>query len=180
MISNTTANNTPQQLSAKNQISNYAQVIIISLLASLTLGSIINFAARSLFFISNNSNYVKDAKDKLAQSQSIEIATSQIKEYTIGIGISFQVNEETKIPKVTNVLEKSPAALRNIEVGDQILEVNGRSTSKMSATDVANLIQGDVNTVVFLLVKRCSSRLKPGDYSIILIKCQNIETIVNN
>jgi C-terminal processing protease CtpA/Prc len=77
-------------------------------------------------------------------------------------------------------LEKSPAALRNIKVGDQILEVNGRSTSTMSATDVANLIQADVNTVVFLLVKRCSSRLKPGDYGIILIKCQNIETVLHN
>gem|GEM_PF-2496851 len=154
-------------------------IIIGSVLAWASLILII-FATGSLFSSSNNSNSVKDGTQKLTQSQLTEIATSEIKEYTIGIGISFQVNEETKIPKVTNVLEKSPAALRNIKIGDQILEVNGRSTSTMSATDVANLIQGDVNTVVFLLVKRCSYRLKPGDYGIILIKCQNIETILNN
>ncbi|MBN3928037.1 PDZ domain-containing protein [Nostoc sp. NMS4] len=179
--SNTTANNnTHQHLSTTNQIQSYAQVIIILVLTSLVLASLVNFAASSLFSSSDNSNSTQEAKEKLTQSQSIEITTSEIKEYTVSIGISFQVNEETKIPKVTNVLEKSPAALRNIEVGDQILEVNGRSTSTMNATDVANLIQADVNTVVFLLLKRCSSRLKPGDYGIILIKCQNIETILNN
>ncbi|MFS0519647.1 PDZ domain-containing protein [Nostoc sp. UIC 10607] len=158
----------------------FCLIIIGSFLAWVALILLVIFATGSLFSSSNNSNSVKDATQKLTQSQLTEIATSEIKEYTIDIGISFQVNEETKIPKVTNVLEKSPAALRNIKVADQILEVNGRSTSTMSATDVANLIQADVNTVVFLLVKRCSSRLKPGDYGIILIKCQNIETILNN
>ncbi|MEH1872454.1 PDZ domain-containing protein [Nostoc sp.] len=182
--SNTTANNIPQQLPATKPIPNYDQVIkIIAYLLGLAwlLFMCINFCI-CLFTCSdnNNSNSVKDATQKLTQSQLTEITTSEIKEYTVSIGISFQVNEETKIPKVTNVLEKSPAALRNIEVGDQILEVNGRSTSTMNATDVANLIQADVNTVVFLLLKRCSSRLKPGDYGIILIKCQNIETIFNN
>ena len=167
-------------LTLQERADRFGFILIGSLLAWVALISLIIFATGSLFSSSNNSNSVKDATQKLTQSQLREIATSEIKEYTIGIGISFRVNEETKIPKVTNVLEKSPAALRNIKVGDQILEVNGRSTSKMSATDVANLIQGDVNTVVFLLVKRCSSRLKPEDYNIILIKCQDIETILNN
>lgn len=116
---------------------------------------------------------MKDAKDKLTQPQLREIDTSKIKEYTIRIGISFQVNEETKIPKITNVLEKSPAALANIKVGDQILEVNGISTSKMSAADVANLIQGDVNTEVFFIVKRCSSLVKLSDGSI-ETECQHL------
>ncbi|MBD6618426.1 PDZ domain-containing protein [Komarekiella sp. 'clone 1'] len=153
--SNTTVNNAPQQLPAKKPIQNYAQVIIIgSVLASATLGSLVFFATGNLFYSSNNSNSAKDATQNLTQSQLREIATSKIKKYTIGIGISFQVNEETKIPIVTNVFEKSPAALGNLKIGDQILEINGIPTSKMSATDVANLIQGDINTTVFLQISR--------------------------
>ncbi|MEH2326378.1 MAG: PDZ domain-containing protein [Nostoc sp.] len=48
----------------------------------------------------------------------------------------------------------------NLKVGDQILEVNGISTSKMSVTDVANLMEGDVNTTVFLLIRRSGFRDK--------------------
>ncbi|MBG1262741.1 PDZ domain-containing protein [Nostoc commune] len=174
--SNTIANNTPQQLRATKPIQNYAQVIIIgSVLASVTLGLLVFFAPGSPVPSSNNSNSAKDEQQELTQSELRETANSKIDRYIIGIGISFKLDEKTKIPAVTNVFEKSPAASGNLKVGDQILEVNGRSTSKMSAADVANLIQGDVNTAVFLLIRRLGFR----DTEAMLIREDFINTNVD-
>lgn len=174
--SNTIANNTPQQLRATKPIQNYAQVIIIgSVLASVTLGLLVFFAPGSPVPSSNNSNSAKDEQQELTQSELRETANSKIDRYIIGIGISFKLDEKTKIPAVTNVFEKSPAASENLKVGDQILEVNGRSTSKMSAADVANLIQGDVNTAVFLLIRRLGFR----DTEAMLIREDFINTNVD-
>ncbi|MEH2326379.1 MAG: hypothetical protein V7K32_23020 [Nostoc sp.] len=104
MTINTTANNnTPQQLSTTNPIQNYAQVIIILVLSSLALGSLVNFAANSLFSPSNNSISAKDERQELTQSKLREIGNSKIEKYIIGIGISFQFDKKTKIPTVTNI-----------------------------------------------------------------------------
>jgi tetratricopeptide (TPR) repeat protein len=156
-------------------IQNYAQVIIALVLASIALVSLVNFAASSLFSTSNNSNSAKDERQELIQSELREIANSQIGEYIIGIGISFQLDEKTKIPTLTNVFEKSPAGLGNLKVGDQILEVNGISTSKMSVAGVANLMQGDANTAVFLLIRRSGFR----DTEAMLIRENVINTNVD-
>ena len=193
--SNTTATNTPQKLSATKLIQNYAQVII-SVLVSLTLGLLVNEATSSLFSSSKNSNPVKDVTQNLTQSQLREIANSKIENYIIGVGIEFIIDEKTKIPIITNVFDKSPAAWGNLKIGDQILEVNGISTSKMRPTDVAHFIKdGDIlflsisrpgsrNTSSILIrerflninvekdyVKRCSANFKLKDYSEALDDC---------
>lgn len=176
VASNTTAYNTPQQLPATKPIQNYDQVIKIS--------AYLFFLAWFLFCFVNlcislkdelQPNSKKDKRQELTQSELIEIANSKIEKYIIGIGISFQLDEKTKIPTLTNVFEKSPAGLGNLKVGDQILEVNGISTSKMSVADVANLMQGDVNTAVFLLIRRSGFR----DTEAMLIRENFINTNVD-
>lgn len=84
----------------------------------------------------------------------------------IGIGILFQIDEKTKIPTITEVIENSPADRGYLKVGDQILEVNGKSTLNMSATDVANLIKGDINSKLFLQFRRSGFR----DITIMLVR----------
>lgn len=94
----------------------------------------------------------------MTQSELREIATSDIKNYVIGIGIKYKIDSQTKIPTIIEVFEKYPADLGNIKVGDQILEINGISTSRMNSEDVSNLIRGDVNTTVFLRISRTGFR----------------------
>ncbi|BAY25032.1 serine/threonine protein kinase with WD-40 repeats [Calothrix sp. NIES-2100] len=107
-----------------------------------------------LLLIMVSIQYFTNVNQKLTPSELNEIANSQIEEYINGIGISFKIDEKTKIPTITEIIKESPAASKSLEVGDQILQVDGISTSNMSATNVANLIQGDVNTRVLLSISR--------------------------
>ncbi|MBK1987569.1 tetratricopeptide repeat protein [Sphaerospermopsis aphanizomenoides BCCUSP55] len=115
-----------------------------------------------LFYNSNNFNSVPHEMTKLTQNDSQEltqselreIANSQIEKYITGIGISFEINEKTKIPTITDIVDNSPAASENLQIGDQILEVDGKSTSRMTSTEVSNLIRGNADTIVFLAIRR--------------------------
>ncbi|MTJ35092.1 PDZ domain-containing protein [Dolichospermum sp. UHCC 0260] len=92
--------------------------------------------------------------NNLTESQLRKITNIKIEKYITGIGISFRIDEETRIPTITNIFDNSPAASGNLRVGDQILEVNGISTLSMSNREVYNLIRGDVNTIVSLRIRR--------------------------
>ena len=125
---------------------------------ALNIDSLLFFTIGNIFSSSNNINFLKNESKKLNQSELREIAKKianrEIEKSIIGIGISFKIDEKTKIPTIANIFDNSPAALGNLKVGDQIVEVNGISTLNMSAREVHNLIRGDVNTIISLRIRR--------------------------
>ncbi|MDJ0505142.1 MAG: tetratricopeptide repeat protein, partial [Nostocales cyanobacterium LE14-WE12] len=124
----------------------------------ILVASLLFFTIGNIFSSSNNFNFLKNESKKLNQSELREIAKKianrEIEKSIIGIGISFKIDEKTKIPTIANIFDNSPAALGNLKVGDQIVEVNGISTLNISAREVHNLIRGDVNTIISLRIRR--------------------------
>ncbi|MCX5980421.1 MAG: tetratricopeptide repeat protein [Nostocales cyanobacterium LacPavin_0920_SED1_MAG_38_18] len=120
----------------------------------ILVASLLFFTIGNIFSSSNNINFLKNEPGKLTESELREIANRKIEKYITGIGISFKIDEKTKIPTIANIFDNSPAALGNLKVGDQIVEVNGISTSNMSARDVNKLMRGDANTIISLRIRR--------------------------
>jgi len=120
----------------------------------ILVASLLFFTIGNIFSSSNNINSLKNEPGKLTESELREIANRKIEKYITGIGISFKIDEKTKIPTIANIFDNSPAALGNLKVGDQIVEVNGISTSNMSARDVNKLMRGDANTIISLRIRR--------------------------
>ncbi|AFY51051.1 periplasmic protease [Nostoc sp. PCC 7524] len=127
-------------------------IIFLALLFSFCLAII------KIYYNDKNHEYSSKDVQELTQSQLNKINNTKNEKYIVGIGISFKIDEKTKIPTITDVFKKSPADTRNLKVGDQILAVDGKSTVNMSSTDVTNLIRGDVNTVVSLRISRPGRR----------------------
>jgi WD40 repeat protein len=71
-----------------------------------------------------------------------------------GIGIRFELNQETKNLLVTEVIENSPAQKAGVEKGDRILTIDGKSTKGMNHDESGNLIGGKVGTQVKLRISR--------------------------
>jgi serine/threonine protein kinase len=112
------------------------------------------FIGATVQYISSLNLIPDNDSSELTESELREIANRKIEKYITGIGISFKIDEKTKIPTIANIFDNSPAALGNLKVGDQIVEVNGISTSNMSARDVNKLMRGDANTIISLRIRR--------------------------
>jgi hypothetical protein len=158
--------NTPRQVSQPPVYKPQSQPVKIQ--APQTIPAVKNKPNKILFWFSAISlgimligatvqviNLIPDNdSNNLTESQLRKITNIKIEKYITGIGISFKIDEKTKIPTIANIFDNSPAALGNLKVGDQIVEVNGISTSNMSARDVNKLMRGDANTIISLRIRR--------------------------
>ena len=89
--------------------------------------------------------YIGSSKDRL------EILT---KGKYGGIGMQIGLIQDTLT--VLSPYEDSPAYSEGIQSGDQILMVDSISTIGLSATESSELIRGELNTEVFLTIRRPS------------------------
>ncbi|MBD2501390.1 serine protease [Anabaena azotica] len=71
-----------------------------------------------------------------------------------GIGVKTEINPQTKIPTITQVVQNSPAQKGGVQAGDQILAVDGQSTANMSLEQFTKLIRGQEGTQVTLQINR--------------------------
>ena len=71
-----------------------------------------------------------------------------------GVGFNIEFNQDTKFLTVVKVLENSPAKKAGIKVGDQILAIDGNSTTDMSLDYNINLLRGEAGTKVVLKIVR--------------------------
>jgi carboxyl-terminal processing protease len=81
-----------------------------------------------------------------------------------GIGVTIGLRDEAIT--VINLLEGFSAAKQGIEVGDRILEVDGKSVKSKSLEDVRLMVRGPVGTTVHIQVGREGSP-KPLDFALI-------------
>lgn len=70
----------------------------------------------------------------------------------VGVGISVEIFDNSIF--ITDVENNSSAHTKGINIGDEILEVNGISVKNKSMSDFQNLIGGQANTTVTLTINR--------------------------
>lgn len=75
-----------------------------------------------------------------------------------GVGIRLQLDEATQGLVVVEPIENSPAIRADIQAGDRILAIDGKSTEGMNVQAASDLIRGDIGTEVTLKISREGGR----------------------
>lgn len=88
-----------------------------------------------------------------------------------GIGVQTEINAQTKILTIVAVTDNLPAYKAGIKTGDQVLEIDDKSTANLSLEEVVNLLRGKKGTQVTLRI----SRPGKGEFKVTLTR----EPIVN-
>ncbi len=89
-----------------------------------------------------------------------------------GIGAYVSIDEETTLPKISGVIEGTPAEEAQLRPNDIIYEVDGTSTYGLSLTEVVSLIKGEENTEVILTIIREGE----SDYLSVPVTRRRVET----
>ncbi|HEV3437812.1 MAG TPA: S41 family peptidase [Gemmata sp.] len=71
-----------------------------------------------------------------------------------GVGILFQIDPKTKIPKVEYPMAGTPAYDAGVVAGDLIVKVDGVSTENMASAELRGRITGETGTKVTLTLQR--------------------------
>jgi carboxyl-terminal processing protease len=79
--------------------------------------------------------------------------------HLFGVGIQIGMDKSQRIIVIAPI-EDSPASHAGVQAGDQIAEVNGKSTSGFSVDEAAKAIKGEKDTEVELTLMRKGERLK--------------------
>lgn len=89
---------------------------------------------------------------------ALEVFEEQSTNVFNGIGVSLTKSRAGLI-KISSVQAGSPAQESGLQVGDQLLEVNGTDVRGASLTSIIALIRGDVGKKIELLVTRDDKRI---------------------
>ncbi len=100
---------------------------------------------------------LNDPYTRFLDPEQFKALTNQTAGEMSGVGMQLKQEELTKAIAVVDVVENSPAMKGGLLPGDQIKEIDGKSTSGLSVSAAAKLIRGDVGTKVVLRI------IRPGD-----------------
>jgi carboxyl-terminal processing protease len=89
---------------------------------------------------------------------ALEVLDEQNSNVFTGIGVWLNKTRGGQI-QIASIQENSPAATSGLNVGDQILEVNGTDVRGASLTSVIALIRADIGKRIELLVSRDDKRV---------------------
>ncbi len=81
-------------------------------------------------------------------------------------GIGIEITLKDRILTVVSPIEGTPAYQAGIQVGDQIVKINGTSSKNMSLTEAVKLIRGAKGSKVTLTINR-EGFTKPRDFVIV-------------
>lgn len=84
----------------------------------------------------------------------------QIDARLYGIGIQIGIDPKTNKIVVIAPIDDTPASKAGIMAGDEIAEINGKSTKGFSVEDAAKQIRGQINTQVNLILIRNTKKVK--------------------
>ena len=99
-----------------------------------------------------------DPYTRFLDPEQFKALTNQTSGEMSGVGMQLKQEELSKAIIVVDVVENSPALKGGLLPGDQIKEIDGKSTSLLSVSAAAKLIRGDVGTKVVLRVLRNGDR----------------------
>lgn len=103
------------------------------------------------------STILEENKDDYATYFSQEEYQQQLSEYLgvySGIGIYISLSKEDNLPIIISTMRGFPAFDAGLKAGDLILEVDGINTRGLGTDTVSDLIRGEVNSEVTLLIRR--------------------------
>ncbi len=80
-----------------------------------------------------------------------------------GVGISIQVDEQSKLLRVNDVIAGGPAEKAGLQPGDIVTEIDGKSTKGLTTDDDAKLLRGKEGTLVKLQISRAGTAIPPVD-----------------
>ena len=88
-----------------------------------------------------------------SKEELVEIENS-ISGIYYGIGAQVNLDTETQLPKISGVIENTPAEEAGLHVDDLIYKVDGKEIYGMSLTEAVTLIRGEEGTQVMLTIIR--------------------------
>ncbi len=95
-----------------------------------------------------------DPYTRFLDPEEFESLTSQTTGELSGIGIRMEINAETGILTVVDVLPDSPAEAAGVQAEDQIMQIDGQVTALLSLEQSSELIRGLEGTEVNLKIRR--------------------------
>jgi carboxyl-terminal processing protease len=93
-----------------------------------------------------------DPKTKFRPSPDLDDDSANRHGHYLGLGMNLWIDKSSKI-KITNVADGTPAFKAGIHAGDEIMEVDGKSTKGSTIEQIRKQIDGPINTKVVLTVK---------------------------
>ncbi|MBH8576525.1 tetratricopeptide repeat protein [Nostocaceae cyanobacterium CENA369] len=105
----------------------------------------------------NRGNAHSQLKESQKAIDDYDRALTNLEQDVAGIGVQWQISEETKLLTVTSVYEKTSAFEGGLKAGDRILAIDGKSTKGQTVSDAVKLIRsGKVGTPVTLDITRAT------------------------
>ncbi|NEQ20551.1 MAG: PDZ domain-containing protein [Microcoleus sp. SIO2G3] len=97
---------------------------------------------------------LSDPYTRFLDPEQFQALTSQTSGELSGVGIRMEVDDQTKVLKVVEPIENSPAFKADIKAGDKILAIDGQPTQGMKIEEASAMIRGEVGTNVSLQLSR--------------------------
>lgn len=95
-----------------------------------------------------------DPYTRFMDPEQYEALTNQTSGELSGVGLRLEEDKNTKVIKVVEPIENSPAIKAGLQVADKIVSIDGKSTKGMTVEEAAKLIRGQVGTEVTLKIER--------------------------
>ena len=111
-----------------------------------------------------------EARDYSGCVRTNERATKKIKKEMTGIGITLFLDSDTAEITIQSVINSSPASNADIESGDVILKIDGKSTKGMGLKEAIKLIKGPKDKPIKLVIGRTNEKGKRKKIEVNLIR----------
>ena len=111
-----------------------------------------------------------DAKDYSGCVRTNQNSSLMVKEEMTGIGVNLFLNTETSEITIQSIINGTPASNADIESGDVIIEVDGKSIKGMGIEEAIELIKGPKNKPVKLVLVRTKEKGKRKKIKIHLVR----------
>ena len=111
-----------------------------------------------------------DARDYSGCVKTNQSLNLKVKKEMTGIGVTLYLNSETSEITIQSIIDGTPASNADIESGDVILEVDGKSTKGVGIEEAIELIKGPKDKPVKLVLGRTNEKGKRKKIKIRLVR----------
>ncbi len=111
-----------------------------------------------------------DARDYSGCARTNQGSSLKLKKEITGIGVNLFLNTETSEITIQSIINGTPASNADIESGDVILEVDGKSMKGVGIEEAIELIKGPKDKPVKLVLGRTNEKGKNKKIKIRLVR----------
>ncbi len=111
-----------------------------------------------------------DSRDYSGCVRTNQSSSLKLKKEITGIGVNLFLNTETSEITIQSIFNGTPASNADIESGDVILEVDGKSTKGVGIEEIIELMKGPKDKPVKLVLGRTNEKGKRKKIKIRLVR----------